>query len=315
MRFAALPTSPEPRALTTGVSLAQLSRFLVLASELHFSRAAERLGISQPFLSEQIKALEASLGVQLFVRTSRQVSLTDAGKLLRSRVAAALQGLEDAFVAALEMQRSQSEPIRIGYSDEFVRHVLPELTGHLRWAHAAANLVLHPGNNKELRTALSQAAIDIALVCPIFEDPPEKDWEVIPFAPTTLMVGIPDDHRLAGADRLSLEDIADEEFLGSAEAQPSELESFIDRLFSQRGLVRTVTLRMNDTELLKGLAAAGAAIHLGPREDFETLRGITPIPTEPLVELSRGAILRAAPENLLLQVCRSFLIKNFRAKP
>lgn len=294
--------------LTNGPSLPQLKRFLVLASELHFSRAADRLGISQPLLSEQIRELEGALGVQLFLRTSRHVSLTSAGKFLRSRVAFALQELEDSFDTAIEMEQGRSSPLRVGYSDEFARYFLPELVSEVRRSHPTAEFVFQPGCNSELRAALVEASIDLALVCPIFEDPPEVGWEVIEFAPTLLMVGIPPGHRLADAEQLTFEEIATEDFLGSSSARPSEIEAFVDRHFSQKGLARNIILRSSDTDLLKGLAAAHAAILLGPAEDFDWVPGIKPVPVTPTVELSRGAVLRAATQPGVLQTCRKYVL-------
>ena len=82
------------------VNFAYLIRFLALAENLHFSKAAEELGIAQPLLSEQIKALEYAIDVKLFERTSRRVELTAAGKVFRDRVKLIVQGVQDSVEAA-----------------------------------------------------------------------------------------------------------------------------------------------------------------------------------------------------------------------
>src|ERR1700753_1507630 len=97
------------------VELRELRVFLVLADELHFGRTAERLGISQPGVSEAVRVLESRLGGKAFVRTSRRVRLTPAGETLRSGLGPALSALNQALAQTSELSRSVRGLLRVGF--------------------------------------------------------------------------------------------------------------------------------------------------------------------------------------------------------
>src|ERR1035438_9462250 len=97
------------------IELRELRIFLVLAGELHFGRTAERMGISQPGVSEAVRVLESRLGVRLFHRTSRQVRLTPAGEELRGKLAPALAALEQALAETSHLSGDIRGLLRIGF--------------------------------------------------------------------------------------------------------------------------------------------------------------------------------------------------------
>ena len=97
------------------VELRELRIFLVLADELHFGRTAERIGISQPGVSEAVRVLESRLGVKLFDRTSRRVRLTPAGEELRRRLAPALSALKQALAETSDLSGDIRGLLRIGF--------------------------------------------------------------------------------------------------------------------------------------------------------------------------------------------------------
>ena len=97
------------------VELRELRIFLVLADELHFGRTAERLGISQPGVSEAVRALESRLDVKVFDRTSRRVCLTPAGDRLKRSLVPALAALDQALADTSELSRAVRGLLRIGF--------------------------------------------------------------------------------------------------------------------------------------------------------------------------------------------------------
>src|SRR5882672_10006694 len=101
------------------VELRHLRYFVAVAEELHFGRAAERLHISQPPLSQQIQALEAELGVQLFERSRHKVALTEAGKQFLARAYIVLDEVQQAITVAQRADRGEVGILRIGFTGSF----------------------------------------------------------------------------------------------------------------------------------------------------------------------------------------------------
>src|SRR3954452_2370690 len=97
------------------MELRHLRYFVAVAEELHFRRAAERLYVAQPAVSEQVRKLEAELGVRLFDRTNRSVKMTDAGTALLGEGRRVLEQVEVARRAATDARARQSARLRIGY--------------------------------------------------------------------------------------------------------------------------------------------------------------------------------------------------------
>src|ERR1700748_560668 len=97
------------------LELRELRIFLMLADELHFGRTAERMGISQPGVSEAVRVLESRLGVKVFDRTSRRVRLTSAGESLRRDLMPALDDLDRALAQASEVSQSVRGLLRVGF--------------------------------------------------------------------------------------------------------------------------------------------------------------------------------------------------------
>ena len=109
------------------MELRHLHYFIAVAEELHFSRAAERLHISQPPLSQQIRSFEDELGVKLFERTKRQVQLTEAGKVFLERSYMVLAQLEQAIAVTQRIGRGEVGQLAIGFVGSATYTVLPDI--------------------------------------------------------------------------------------------------------------------------------------------------------------------------------------------
>jgi DNA-binding transcriptional LysR family regulator len=122
------------------MELRQLKYFVAVAEELHFRRAAERLYVAQPAVSEQVRKLEAELGVQLFERTNRRVELTDAGAALLDEGRRVLAQANTAQLAARNASDRAGARLRIGYLPDTLPASVPRALGHL--AGAAPHVVV-----------------------------------------------------------------------------------------------------------------------------------------------------------------------------
>ncbi|MDT8901558.1 LysR family transcriptional regulator [Anaeroselena agilis] len=205
------------------MDLKKLRYFLVLAEELHFARAAERLFIAQPPLSRQIRRLEEELGAELFARTKRTVKLTPAGEFLRRETALLFEQ-----IAALEERvklvgQGTLGQVRIGYVGAVMHSLLPSLLTELGREYPQISTMLEEMPNQAQVEALRAGRIDLGLV-----RSPVADERLVsfPVLSETFSLVISADHPLAAKSELALRDLADEPFICfSRECAPAMVDT------------------------------------------------------------------------------------------
>jgi DNA-binding transcriptional LysR family regulator len=192
------------------VELRHLRYFIAVAEELNFSRAAERLHMAQPPLSAAIRQLERDLELDLLIRTTREVRLTDAG---RAFLVGARRTLAEADRAAEDARRAQAGELgrlRIAYSWSTRFESLPVLGRAFRAGHPAVQLLAQEMWNARMADAFRSGSIDVALsLCPEIA----AEIELAPIRKERLAVLMPERHRLAGERAIPLSALADEEFV------------------------------------------------------------------------------------------------------
>jgi DNA-binding transcriptional LysR family regulator len=146
------------------LELREARYFVAVAEELHFGRAAERLHMSQPPLSQAIKALEHRLGAELFVRSTRSVSLTSAGTVLLQHCRQLINAAEAAETATRHAAGGQLGQIRIGAVTSAFFDPLPEVLASFRETRPRVEVVLQELDTHDAVLALRERAIDVALV-------------------------------------------------------------------------------------------------------------------------------------------------------
>jgi len=147
------------------MELRQLEYFVAVAEELHFSRAAERLHVAQPSVSEQVRALERELGLPLFERTSRAVMLTAAGRDLLPLAVELLKGAAELKVHAQQTARRLAGRVRIGFlADEYMTPMGQELMASVRRAHPRLDIEFLQVDFADHHRALEDGRVDVAFV-------------------------------------------------------------------------------------------------------------------------------------------------------
>jgi DNA-binding transcriptional LysR family regulator len=190
--------------------LRHLRYFAAVADELNFSRAAQRLHMAQPPLSAAIRQLERELGVELFTRTSREVKLTDAGRVFLLGAQRTLAEADRAVQDARSAAAGELGQLRIAYSWSVRFETLPVLGRALRASHPGIGLLAQEMWNARVAPALASGSIDVAIsLCP--EIAAELDIEPIRTEP--LVALMPAAHPLADAGSISLSSLASEEFV------------------------------------------------------------------------------------------------------
>lgn len=243
------------------MELRHLHYFITVAEELHFSRAAERLHISQPPLSQQIRDLEEELGVKLFERTKRQVHLTEAGKVFLERSYLVLAQLKQAIEATQQIGRGEVGRLAIGFVDSAMYTLLPELLRVFREQFPAVELQLHELTTAQQIQALHHKQVDIGIVRSAIN---ESGLSVECLLPESLVLALPETHPLSAQTQLSLSTLADELFiLFPAKMGPVFYEQIIHSC-QQAGFRPKVAQEAVQMQTIIGLVAAGLGIAIVP---------------------------------------------------
>lgn len=192
------------------MELRHLRYFVAVAEELNFSRAAARLHIAQPPLSQQIRQLEEELGVQLLERTRQWVKLTPAGQLFLESARQTLTSADQAIEIAQRASRGEVGRLRIGFASAIAYSVFPNILCLFREQFPAVELVLHELNTMLQIEALRDQAIDLGFVhLPISEEGLQK----LTVLEEPILVALPDSHPFADEPSLSLKALAQERFI------------------------------------------------------------------------------------------------------
>lgn len=246
------------------MELRHLKYLAVLAEELHFSKAAERLGIAQPALTQQIQALERELGIRLFQRTKRSVHLTVAGKLTLDEALRTLQQAERTKLIAGQAGRGEKGLIEIGYvGSAAFSGVLARTISAYRKTNPNVELHLYElGINQQL-SDLSSRRLDAA-----FLRLPVRPWPVGLTSATLLsepiVVALPAQHPLAKRRTVPISALADEPFIAMRHMEGVGFHAQVDAICRQHQFVPRITQRAEQFAAVASLVGAGLGVALVP---------------------------------------------------
>ncbi len=218
-----------------GMELRHLRYFVVVAEEQNVTRAAERLHVSQPPLSRQIRDLERELGVELFHRTAKSLALTEAGKIFLIESRAVLLRVDQAVETVRTVAQGDHGSLRIGYAPSLTAQILPRALRLFEGERPGVRVALHDLSTEECRQRLVSGKLDLALTVP----PGAKrargfDFERLTSYPIRCAVAVT--HRLAKKRAVTLAEIRQEKLIVFSREDYPEYFEWLSGFFTGRAL-------------------------------------------------------------------------------
>lgn len=214
------------------IDTALLRSFVVLADELHFARAAERLYIEQPALSQRIRRLERRIGATLFERDTRNVRLTPAGVEFLSDVTEVLRRLDEAVSRARAIGSGGSGTMRLAYTLSVGYETLPALLSGLDDELPGLAVEALEMWEKDLLTAVARRTSDVGL---LRYDPEEPELESVLVRSEPLVLAVPHGHHLADRGGVRLAELAGEKFVITPSSLAPGYQGLIEAVFAKAG--------------------------------------------------------------------------------
>lgn len=255
----------------------QLRYFVAVAEELHFGRAAIRMHISQPPLSQQIRLLEQSLGAQLFRRNQRNVQLTHEGEVLLAHIKPLLTRWDETPDIVAAASRGEAGLLRIGFTAASAYYLIPKAVGTFKQRFPGVELALHEMVSNDQVQALSENRLDLGLMRPQAVQP---DLSTRKLLEEPLMVVLPTGHPLAERAAIDLTSLKGLPIISFTPANSPYLRDMVEKLLAREGDVPMVVQRATQPYTLVSLVAAGLGIAIVPELTSRT--GLSGVVYRPL---------------------------------
>jgi DNA-binding transcriptional LysR family regulator len=274
------------------LTIMELRRFkymAVLAEELHFGRAAERLGIAQPALTQQIQALERDLGVQLFLRTKRSVRLTVAGRVTLDEAIRTIQQADRTALVARQAGRGQLGHIEIGFVGSAVfSGVLSKAIFHFRKANPMVELRLNELGILQQLDDVGSGRLDLGILrLPVKSLPLDVGISTLYREP--IILAVPALHPLARRKKITLGALKDEPFVAVQIQEGVGFNAQVAELCAMGGLSPKITQRAGQFVTLVGMVAGGLGVAFVP-DSLRHLQ-IPDVVYRPLAEIAQQSDL------------------------
>lgn len=246
------------------MELRHLRYFNAIASELHVTRAAERLGVAQPALTRQMRALEAELGVALFRRTGRNIALTEAGQVFLAECRGTLERAEGMVAATRKAGRGESGRVVVGYIETAsYTALMADIIAACRHRWPEIELALVQDRTLGLVEALTHHTVDLALVRPPLAVQAGITLDVLAFE--NMMVAVHHRHRLAQRDMIDISELAGEAFISHGrQLGRAGLHDLIEQACQRAGFQRRMAQYAPQYASGINLVAAGLGVAIVP---------------------------------------------------
>lgn len=261
------------------MNLKQLKYFMAVAEELHFGRAAERLGIAQPPLSRQIMQLEAELGAVLFNRGRSAISLTQAGERLQARGKTILDLIADTRLEVQRIGQGAEGRLRVGFVGSSTYGILPNIIKSFRAHYPQIALSLLPMNNAQLHRMLIAREIDVAFARPALQD---AEFAKLKLRDEPLVLAVPDTFETGGRRSVTLGTLEDAAVILYPEYPRPSYADFVLGCCEAQGTSVERRVFTMDLQTALSLVAIGEGVCVVPESVSTAQRnGIRYLPFEP----------------------------------
>ncbi len=281
----------------------QLRTFLEVARHKSFSRAGEKLSLTQPAISAQIRSLETEVGAQLFDRSGGKVTFTAAGRLFEPFAEHCLDCHQHILMAIGEMQRTPRGEVSISANESTCLYVLPQVFSQFKQLYSRVGLNIIRADRSRTLEAVLNREVDFGVIAlPVKDSRLNTEWI---HKDELVLVAAPS-HALARAGKLRIEDVARHPLLLPKQGRQREQ---IDLLFSIRELKPNIGMELDSSELLKRFVAAGMGIGFAPKSTVaaDEEAGVLKILPIESVRLVRELALVFRKDKSLSRAAQSFI--------
>lgn len=245
------------------MELRQLRCLIAVTDTLHFGRAAQNLDMLPASLGRHIKLLEDSLGARLLIRTTRNVSLTEAGRTFVEAARDIVEQADRLEASFRENRQDQASILRIGAIDSAAAGLMPQLLPHFRELHSDIDVELLEQKTIRLVPRLLSGRLDIAIVRP----PEVRDARLVyhHLFYETAVVAVPEDHPLATRKTVTVEDMADAPLIVPERNSRPHSHDLTMKLFLEAGLTARVAQIAEEKQTIVSLVSTGIGLAIVPR--------------------------------------------------
>ncbi|MCA1218388.1 LysR family transcriptional regulator [Streptomyces sp. 8L] len=243
------------------MELRHLEYFVAVAEERHFTRAAERLMVSQSGLSASVRALERELGARLFIRSTRRVELTEAGRALFVEASRALASVRSAKEAVAAVQGLLRGTLAVGAEQCIAGVDVPSLLARFRAEHPGVEIRLRQAGSAALAADVAEGRLDLAFVALSHAVP--DGIRLLPLSRDRMVLLCHPGHRLAGSGPVRWAALGGETFVDFHTDWAARRRT--DQAFAEARTERRVALEVNDVHSLLELVGHGLGVAVVPR--------------------------------------------------
>jgi len=255
------------------MELTTLRQFIAIADAGHMTRAALRVGVTQPALSAAVKRLEREVGTDLLHRTGKGVELTEAGRVFLEHAQAAVRRAEEGVEAVRELVGLERGTVRLGGGATAVSYLLPPVVAEIRQAHPGLRFYIREAGSASVAEALLRGELELGIVTLPARMP--DAGELMPTARLAdeLHLIVPKGHRLDGADEFSWADLENEPIV--AFEAGSAVRAVLDEAATAAGVELRVVMELRSIESIVQMVAAEVGVGFVSEHASSALRSVS----------------------------------------